>query len=131
MGASMVGRLPDNGWQDRSQTGINDSRIRIRCVPQASAKASCGTLASAESREADPDGNGNLCGLHREVFRPQCPADVEAIHAQTVSLHAQLSPQTCIWSQTSVRYLDSRNPNLCAKQVRLRFGMGSLQPSPQ
>ena len=70
-------------------------------------------------------------GNSSNVFRAERASHVEAIHAQTVSLHAQLSPQTCIWSETSLRHLDSRYSNFCAEQVRLRFGMGSLQPSSQ
>lgn len=131
MGASVVGRLPYTGWPNRSQTGIHDSRIRRRSVAQASAKTCFGTLASSKSRQADAYGNGNFCGLYREVFRPQCSAYIETIHTQTVSIDTQLSPQTCIRSQASMRYLYPRNPNLCTEQVRFRFGMGSLQSSPQ
>src|SRR5579871_505793 len=131
MGASMVGGLPDSGGQDRTQARVFDSRLRCRPDSQASAKVSCGRVASTQSGKTYADGNGDVRGIRRTILRAKRASLTEAIHTQTVSLHNQLSPQTCIWSETSVRYLDPRYPNLCVEQIRYRFGMGSLQPSPQ
>ena len=127
----MVGRLPDSGGQNRTQARVFDSRLRCRPDSQASAKASCGAVASTQSGETYADGNGDVRRLHRTILRAERASHTEAIHTQTVSLHNQLSPQTCIWSQASLRYLDSRDSDFCVEQVRLRFGMGSLQPSSQ
>ena len=126
----MVGGLPDSGGQDRTQARVFDSRLRSRPDSQASAKASCGAVTSTQSGETYADGNGDVRRVHRTILRAERPSHPEAIHTQTVSLHNQLSPKTCIGSQALLRYLNPRNSNFCAEQVRLRFGMGSLQPSP-
>src|SRR5579859_6216843 len=102
MGASMVGRLPDKRRQDRTQTGINDSRLRRRSESQASEKACCGTLASPESGKANADGDGDVRRVYRTFLRSKRVAQFEAIHAKAVSIHAQLPPQTRIRTQTSM-----------------------------
>ena len=71
----------------------------VRDLTRGQARVSCGTVASTQSGETYADGNGDVRRVHRTILRAERASHTEAIHTQTVSLHNQLSPQTCIWSK--------------------------------
>ena len=126
-----MGRLRQSGWNDRAQKGVEDSRLRCRSHQTASSATRRGGLATPQSGQAVAGRYDHIRRIYRKVFRAERAPHVETFNSESLSFNPQLLPRTCFWSQAALRYFDSRSSVFRSGKIRFRFGVGTLQSSPQ
>ena len=127
----MVGRFRQSRRHDWTQTGIRDSRLRVRYHRQAGAKRSREKAKCGQCRQRGALFHFDLAGICGPVLSDSGFSHSEILDAQALSFNSRPASSSGARQVSALRHPDRGGAAVCFTEVRQRIGLGNVQSPAQ